>query len=394
MQEIDNTSSTETKENINEIRIKDEQIVRYSRTSGDYIYATAKGTELSINVRKSINYFDSQITPFDNEEFPITKITVRELAAKIKVSYKNLKKEIVSGNFLEELRIAAFTDIVKNAKGEITFADFINAMYRVQYDDETEELTVERPIQMQKFLLNLGKGRPYYEISKDSVNNLPKHKQIELYRLIEDELSSLQCSLGMTNKHMMMKDHRWHELHISIYKMRKCTFTLNTYPENHIFVSTFLKRQLSSVSEQSDIEIDKNITTNKPGNNAEYVIISARRKEIENVDMEEDGTIYFEDEKLNKTFKEYLKVMNIDTDKSIYYKNRLMVRVNDTLPSQEGFDTEIALRIVEYSIRGSYKDFFPLKKEEIELIKINRMNNKERGNHSNLRLLEEEALGF
>lgn len=362
---------------------KDEQIIRFSRRSTDYVYSTSEGKELNVNVAKTINLLDAQPEPSDDDFCDIC-IAEKELASLIKVNSKNLHQDLVKGDFLNELRTSAFISQKKNDKGEIVYAEILNAISYVKYEDG--KLYVRKNPDMKKFSLNLGKNNPYFEIFRNSANSLPKHKQIELYKLIENELSRFQYELGMKTKSKMLQDHTWRELKVSIFKIRQSTFTLETYLENHNFVSILLKRQLKTISENTDIEIDwKSITTNKRGDDAEYVIMSVRRKEI-SYSVSEDSfretaqvEKYFEDDELNKEFSVYLQLIGISEKLRIEaYKKRLEECVKDTLPLEEEFNIDIALRIIRRAIRGGengvYRDFSIIKTEEIQ----NYQNNNDR----------------
>lgn len=368
-------NSTENVNNYDDIdndeikKAKDEQIVRLGRNTTDYVYATSNGEELSINVARTMTMLDSQTEATDDVFYDIC-ITEDELAEKINVRQKNLHQEITKGTFLEDLRTSAFVNKRINEKGEIEYADFINAMSRVTY--ENKKLYLRKNPDMQKFHLKLGKNNPYFEIFTKSANALPKHKQIELYKLIENELSRLQYELGMRTKVQMLNDHKWRELHVLIIKIRKNTFTLDTYLDNHKFISTFLKRQLETISEKTDIEIDyQNIYTNKKGDDAEYVIIRVRRKEI-SYSLPQEGeelVKYFEDDNINKHFIDYIKLIECDEKRIKHFIYRLKQCVDDTLHEKnEKINVDVAIRIIEYSARHGYRDFYPLKNEELYII--------------------------
>lgn len=369
--------------------IKDCQTVRISRNSKDYVYATSSGKELSINVARTMNLLDSQPEATDDDFYDIC-ITEKELAERINVRLINLHKEIIEGDFIEELRTSAFVYKVVNEKGEVKYADYLNAMSRVTYDEG--KLYLRKNPDMNRFLLKLGKDNPYYEIFTKSANALAKHKQIELYKLIENELSRLQYEFGMKSKIQMLEDHKWHELHISIYKIRQSTFSLETYSENFKFVSTLLKRQLATISEKTDIEIDyQNVKTNKRGDDAEYVIMNVRRKIISyKLPKDKEEIVkYFDDEAINEHFINYIEQNGIDKIRIKNFKDRLKQCVQDTLKSDsEEIDADIAIRIIEYSARKGYKEFYPLKDEELKMIK-NKKSDLLRPNYKGLKEIED-----
>lgn len=359
---------------ITEIKdIKDEALISMSRSSCGYVYATSKGQELSINVARTMNLLDSQPVATD-EFFYDLKISIKDLAKKINVRYANLNREIKEGDFLDQLRTSAFVFKIINEKGEVEFADYLNAMSRVKYDNGI--LYFRKNPDMERFLLNLGSSThtPFFEIFTRSANSLAKHKQIELYKLIENELSLNQYrNHGMKNKAQMLNDHKWHELHIHISKVRQSAFSIETYEENHTFVSVLLKRQLKTISQKTDIEIDfERIKTDRRGNEAEYVIVSARRKkgytlsEIQSLDK---NVRYFEDEELNSTFINYLELIACDEKRKKFFKKRLIECINaNQKTTGEGINPKVAIQIIEYSIRHNYKDFYPLKDDEITKI--------------------------
>ena len=331
----------------NAVSATNEQIVRFSRYSTEYVYATPKGEELSISVAKTMNLLDAQPNPSDDDFCDIC-IGENELANLINVRSKNLHQEIVKGNFLSELRTSAFVSQKKNNKGEIVYAEILNAISYVKYED----------------------GKLYVRVRKKEI---------------------------MKTKIQMLQDHTWRELNIPIFKIRQSTFSLETYLENYNFISVLLKRQLKTICEKTDIEIDwKNVTTNKRGDNAEYVIMSVRRKEIEyfplggKTEEEHENGEYYKDEELNREFSEYLRLINV-TEKSriAAYKKRLEECVKDTLPVEKGFNTDIALRIIRRAVRGGkdgiYRDFTSIKPEEIS----NYCSNNER-EKKNTRLQELE----
>lgn len=370
------------------VSASDEQIIRLSRNTSEYVYATSKGKELSINVAKTMNLLDAQPDPSDDDFFDVC-ITEDSLAKIIKARQKNLHQEITKGDFLDELRTSAFISQKKNEKGEIVYAEILNAISYVKYEDG--KLYIRKNPDMKRFSLNLGKNNPYYEIFTQSTNALAKHKQIELYKLIENELSRFEYELGMKTKMQMLKDHKWRELHISIFKIRQSTFTLETYKENHNFISILLKRQLKTVSEKTDIEIKYDeITTNKKGEEAEYVIMSVRRKEdLHNLFLEDNNEeiVYFEDDELNKKFIEFLNFEKIEEHRRDFFKARLIQCVNDSMAtSGDNINIDIALRIINMSLRRGWKDFFPLKKEDIDLIISNEQRRENKKKYKELEM--------
>lgn len=367
----------EEKEEIKDNEIKkasEEQLIRLSRNTTNYVYATSKGEELSLNVAKTMNFIDSQSNPTDNFFYGV-EITEDELAKAINTDRKNLHKEITKGDFLEELRTSAFINMQKNEKGEIIFAEILNAISYVKYDNGV--FVIRKNPDMEQFHLNLGKNNPYYEIQKKAANNLSKHKQIELYKLIENRLSQYQYMLGMTTKWQMINDHNWRYVMIMIEDTKKATFTLGSesYKKTHVYLG-FLRRQLKNISENTDLEIKVDeIKPNKRGDDAEYIIIPIKRKKdyISIAQLEEEKETYFEDKELNERFITFIETFQIEEKRVVYFKEHLIECVNRTLGGVgETIDKNIAMRILNYSLRNNYKDLYPLNKKELEADRQNR----------------------
>ena len=81
---------------------------------------------------------------------------------------------------------------------------------------------------------------------------------------------------------------------------------------------------------------------------------------------------------ISKKQTKYLSQINcLDINKKILFKKRLIQCVDDSLGTKgEDINIDIAIRIIEYSARKDYKDFFPIKKEEVDMIKSNESRRK------------------
>lgn len=370
-----------------------EREIRFSRESSDYVYSDGNGNELSLYSLKTMNIIDMQIEPSDDKYYDFV-IDEHTLAECIEIPYKSLHHAITKGKFIWELLNSKFIDQELNEKGERVFLNAVNVMSSMKYDDKEGKIYFRKNQDMSHYQLLLGSNKPYYANNAKLMNSLKTPKKIELYRLIEDELSYLQYKLGLRKKYQMLNDHRWHEISIPIIRIRKKTFTLDKYPNNNVFVSTFIKRQLEEISETTDIEIDtginkdtgeSNFRTNEKGTKAEFLILMVRRKEnndmlslLQPVEEDQEDERFFEDDELNESFTKYLSQINcLDINKKILFKKRLIQCVNDSLGTKdENINIDIAIRIIEYSARKDYKDFFPIKKEEVDMIKSNESRRK------------------
>lgn len=379
---MDKTNKNENINNdsFNEDEVKDaiintnEREIRFSRESSDYVYSDGKGQELSLYVLKTMNVIDMQIEPSDDQYYDYV-IDEHSLADSIETPYKNLHQAIVNGDFIWKLMNSKFIDQELNDKGEIEYINVVNVMSSVKYDEKNGKIYFRKNPDMSRFQLMLGKNNPYYANSAKLLNSLKTPKKIELYRLIEDELSYLQYKLGMKTKYQMLNDHKWHEIYIPIVRIRKKTFTLDKYPDNNVFTATFIKRQLEEISDTTDIQIDTGIDketgkskyrTDAKGKNAEFLILFVRRKEILPIPViseEDNDNQYFEDYKLNKIFIKYMEKRKIIDEEVIkIYKERLESKAGKN--TEGNINVKNAIKIVENSIMGEWKNFYPLSDEE------------------------------
>lgn len=326
--------------------------LRVSKKGMDYVLSRSNGQPLSLNVRKTFNIIVMQNNPEDIDFFDYV-VDDKKLAESIGVSLKNLRTSLTKGDFVEEIMNSKFSDIRMDEKGEIYFEDTFNVMSRFKYEDHRCYFRINPD--MKPFLLQLGSGNPYIELNVKTLNSLSSQTRMELYREVKNKLLEAQYDCGFRKKWQMMTDYEWYKLKISIYRIRKITFSLNRYLKIEDF-KIFIKRMLVDLAKSEDIEVKTEVKTDKMGAKAKFVIIEARRK---NNNLIVENHQFFTDHELNNLFWEFVNMINPLNDRRIELFKKKLIELTES-EDETSINTELAKKIVEQSIRNDWKDFYPI----------------------------------